>query len=216
MTPDQTLKAALIGDAPAKREKPARTPRKPRAERRKRSSRAFRWGIKLLMLALTLMISRGLMRTPEVQLMWADVQGAVIEFVQKERAARQAAAVANAEASRETAAGTQMPDSQAKIRRVGTEAQAQVLSGPVEQVFAGSVLMVAETLVLVAGLVCPEPKTDRGEKARQALEGLTRGQDLRCTVIGKSGQAAVTATCLLKGGRDLASAMQADGFCQAG
>lgn len=221
MTPDQTLKAALVGDAAPKRAKPAKAPRKPRDERPRRSSWVFRWGVKLMMLALMLMITRGLLRTPEVKLMWADVQTAVIDFAKQERAARDAAAATEqaaeiASEDKATAAGTRMPESKVTVRRVGDTPATQVLSGPVDAVFAGSVLMVAETPVLVEGLVCPEPKTDRGEMARRALEDLTRGQDLRCTVTGKAGQAAVKANCLMQGGVDLASAMQADGFCQAG
>lgn len=221
MTPDQTLKAALVGDAAPKRAKPAKAPRKPRKERPRRSSWVFRWGVKFMMLALMLMISRGLMRTPEVKLMWADVQTAVIDFAKKERAARDAAAASEqaAEAASEdkaTAAGTQMPESRVTVRRVGDAPAARVLSGPVDAVFAGSVLQVEGVPVVIDKLVCPEPKSERGERAKAALEQLTKGQTLRCGVTGQAGQFAVKADCQMQGGLDVANAMQADRLCEAG
>lgn len=221
MTPDQTLKAALVGDAPPKRAKPVKALRKPREERPRRSSWVFRWGVKLMLLALMLMITRGLLRMPEVKLMLADVQTAVIELVRKERAARDAAAAAEqvAEAASEdkaTAAGTQMPENRVTVRRVGAAPAARVLSGPVDAVFAGSVLQVAGVPVVVDKLICPEPTTDKGERAKAALERLTLGQTVLCSVTGQAGKFAVKADCQMPGGLDLANAMQVDRLCETG
>ncbi len=65
------------------------------------------------------------------------------------------------------------------------------------------------------GLVCAAPDTEAGRRATDGLEELTRAQDLRCTVTGAAGEHAVRATCMLKGGGDLALAMQADRLCDA-
>ncbi|TNF21642.1 MAG: hypothetical protein EP318_06730 [Rhodobacteraceae bacterium] len=219
MTPDQTLKAALVGDAAPKRAKPAKAPRKPRAARPRRSSWVFRWGVKLMMIAMMLMISRGLMRAPEVQAMFADVRVAVIDFVKQERAARAMAAAAEQgtdPGDKSAAAGTQMPESRVAVRRVGAEPGARVLSGPADAVLAGNVLLVEGVPVVIEPLVCPDPATDRGESARAALEQLTRGQTLRCSVTGQVGKVAVKARCHMQGGLDLATAMQADRLCDAG
>lgn len=92
MTPDQSLKAAILGETVPARPAPDKTPKTPGARpARTGPSRVYRWGIKLLILALMVLITRGLMRAPEVQAMLADAKTAVLELIDREVAARQSA-----------------------------------------------------------------------------------------------------------------------------
>lgn len=221
MTPDQDLKAALIGEAQApKRGKSARVPRRARRDRPRRSAWPFRWGIKFLMMALMLMISRGLMQAPEVQAMWAEAKVKLIGFIEEERAARAAVAASetleSVEATEVTSTDSRMPENKVAVRRMNTAPAVRVLEGAVNDVLSGNALLISGVPVVIDGLVCAAPDSERGAAEAAALASLTQGQTLRCTVTGEAGTAAVTAHCTMKGGRDLAGAMLADRVCQPG
>ena len=72
----------MMGDAAQPKGKPAKPPRA--AARPK--SRAFRWTIRLLFVALSLMITRGVLQTPEIRAMLDDGVATVLAVLAKERA----------------------------------------------------------------------------------------------------------------------------------
>ncbi|WP_420415972.1 hypothetical protein [Marinovum algicola] len=78
----------MMGDAAQPKGKPAKPPRA--AARPK--SRAFRWTIRLLFVALSLMITRGVLQTPEIRAMLDDGVATVLAVLAKERAQQDAMA----------------------------------------------------------------------------------------------------------------------------
>lgn len=116
MTPDQALKAAILGDGETstKRQPDASksTPRTPRGGRR---PRWLRWAVRLLGLAAMLMISQGLMKTPEVKAMIGQATEAVIGVIQKEQDARASEARRAAQAN-ETSQATLRQDREGVVQ----------------------------------------------------------------------------------------------------
>lgn len=198
----------MFGDAAPARAKPRKT------------SRGLRWGIKLLFLALSLMLTRGLLQAPEVRAMLQDGVTAVQGFIAEERARVEASATAAVAATLQRDTAPAPPPERfadrVTVRRNLASAAPQLLTGPVEQVLAGNALLLDGTPVVLAGLSCAAPESDAGRKARRGLQQITRGQTLRCSVGAAAGPHAVRASCSLKDGRDLALAMRADGLCQPG
>ncbi|MGY3437895.1 MULTISPECIES: hypothetical protein [unclassified Marinovum] len=218
MTPDQKLKTALVGEA-------THAGRKPRGAKPAKQSRAFRWTVRLLTLALMLMVSRGLMREPEVKLMLTDAVTAVVTFVAQERAAYDALAAAASVDQAETveqventaaSASAGLFADKVKVHRGAPNVEERTMSGPIETVLAGNAFVMAGVPVVLDGLVCAAPESDSGRKAVFGLRDITGTQDLRCSVTGAAGEHAVRARCRLQGGRDLALAMQVDQLCEAG
>lgn len=212
MTPDQALKTALLGEAPQARGKPAKTKR----------SRRFRWTLKLLAVALSLMLTRGLMQAPEVRAMFNEGVATVEAFLAEERARVEAKAAAAVADTLQGMAETPEVDAPAmfedrvKVRRPSESEAPRMLTGPAAEVLAGNALLIEGVPVVIDGLACAAPGSDAGQKALRGMEEITRSQNLNCRVTGAMGEHAVKASCTLKGGRDLASAMQADRLCEAG
>lgn len=207
MTPDQALKTALVGET-------APTLRKPRRP----ASRRFRWTVRLLCLALSLMITRGLMQAPEVRAFWAEGRATLEAFLAEERALVAARAEADARGALQAKAQV-LPDNRVTVNRGtgGTGGPApRVLSGTVEEVLAGNAFLLEGTPLVLDGLACAAPDSGPGREAVEGLHRLTRAERLRCTVTGPAGAHAFRAQCSLKGGRDLASQMRADRLCAAG
>ncbi len=189
------------------------------APARKPASRGFRWTVRLLCLALSLMITRGLMQTPEVRALWDEGLATVQAFLAEERAQVEARAAADAL----DAMGEGAPDAppvamfadRVTVNRNTGSAAPRVLSGAVEDVLAGNAFLLEDVPVVLDGLTCGAPGSDAGRKAMRGLQQLTRAERLRCTVTGRAGDHAVRALCSLKGGGDLSSQMQAERLCTA-
>ncbi len=168
------------------------------------------------------MVTRGLMQAPEVRAMFNDGVATVQAFLAEERArveASAAAAVADtlqgiAEAPK--AEEAPMFEDHVKVRRPTESTAPRTISGPAAEVLAGNALLIEGVPVVIDGLACAAPGSDAGRKALRGMQDITRAQTLTCRVTGALGEHAVKASCTLKGGRDLASAMQADRLCEAG
>lgn len=206
----------MMGEAAQPKGKPAKPPR---AVARPKS-RAFRWTIRLLFVALSLMITRGVLQTPEIRAMLDDGVAKVLAVLAKERAQQDAMAGAARLEEMQDSAPRQAPapemfEDRVAVRRSESPAGPRRLTGPVEAVIAGNAFMLGGVPVVLDSLVCAAPDTEAGRRAMDGLEELTRAQGLRCTVTGAAGEHAVRATCMLKGEGDLALAMQADRLCDA-
>ncbi|MDO6732419.1 hypothetical protein Q4577_20510 [Marinovum sp. 2_MG-2023] len=233
MTPDQALKAAMIGDKSRMRGKLASAGRTPK-------SRLFRWSVKILSVALVLTVSRGMLRAPEVQVMLAGAGDTLTQVVQDDTIAsahiaatdfqvaasafvaglaRPALAVISHDTADVPDARTERrghrPSTPIELSHIETVSASRVLSGPVEAVFAGNALQLAGMPVVIDALVCPALQSERGQLARVGLESFTHAQTLNCNVTGQAGAQAVTANCWTGDGQDLATQMRATQLCNA-
>lgn len=108
MTPDQSLKAAILGETVPARAVPEKTPDTPAAQRAATGpSRVYRWAIRLIFLTLIVLIARGAMNSPEVRALWTKGKSTVLALL--ERTSMREAPSAPAETPTETLRETETP-----------------------------------------------------------------------------------------------------------
>ena len=86
-----------------------------------------------------------------------------------------------------------------------------VVTGPA-RVRDGDTIVVGGVPVRLQGLHCPEHDEPGGYAATGAMQRLTRGNDISCTLTGERTYDRIVGTCHV-GDSDLAAALIREGFC---
>ena len=76
----------------------------------------------------------------------------------------------------------------------------------------GDTIEVGGVPVRLQGLHCPEMREPGGDAATSAMQRLTRGNDIRCTLTGERTYDRIVGSCHV-GDIDLAAALIREGFC---
>lgn len=244
MTPDQSLKAAILGEDVPARNSARDQPDSPQRRAAKGGpSRVFRLGMRILALTVLIVGATTLLNRPEAQAALAKAKTVAWDLI---------AAYGPKTLPGETASGMETPQSDPASAEtapsappgaappvsapgapgseaIGAPVQADTapvsdtgesakegsrISGAVTAIRAGNLLDVAEVTVLIDDLACPSPESEDGRLAALGLARVTRGATLDCAVLGEVGDAALRASCMLPDGRAIAAAMVAETACR--